>query len=200
MPTKEKNSMSTRDKSSPLHERLIEAGIDELNMHGLQNFSVRRIAGQLDISVATPYKHFSDRDEYIAKIIERIVNTWEAEIPKIVAEYPQDYRNQIIELSLGYIKFLVKNSYYRSMIMIQDEEFDRKYAGLRHRLSNLSREIVYKYAKEVGMSREVLEFKVYVVRSLIYGAALMFDNGEIPYTEENLELVRRALDREFDLP
>lgn len=191
--------MSAQDKTNPLYERLIEAGIDELNKHGLQDFSVRRIAGLLNISVATPYKHFSDRDEYIAKIIERIVNTWEAEIPKIVSKFPHDYRKQILELSLGYVKFLVKNSYYRSMIMIQDEEFDRKYADLRHRLSNLSREIVYKYAKEVGMARDVLEFKVYVVRSLIYGAALMFDNGEIAYNEKNLELVRRALDREFDL-
>ena len=28
----------------------------------------------------------------------------------------------------------------------------------------------------------------------------MFDNGEMAYTEENLRLVREAIDREFTLP
>ena len=31
-------------------------------------------------------------------------------------------------------------------------------------------------------------------------AALMFDNGELPYTEENRQHVRYLIDREFDLP
>ena len=42
--------------------------------------------------------------------------------------------------------------------------------------------------------------KLYVVRSLIYGAALMFDNGEMPYTEKAMGYVRYTIDREFDLP
>ena len=35
---------------------------------------------------------------------------------------------------------------------------------------------------------------------LIYGAALMFDNGEMPYTEKAMGYVRYTIDREFDLP
>ena len=41
--------------------------------------------------------------------------------------------------------------------------------------------------------------KFYIVRSLIYGASLMFDNKELPYNEKVLEIVRQSIDREFDL-
>lgn len=50
------------------------------------------------------------------------------------------------------------------------------------------------------MPPEVRHRKLFVVRSLIYGAALMFDNGELEYTEENVQMVARCIDREFDLP
>ena len=42
--------------------------------------------------------------------------------------------------------------------------------------------------------------KTYIIRSLIYGAALMFDNGEMEYNEENMNYVKYSIDREFDLP
>ena len=41
--------------------------------------------------------------------------------------------------------------------------------------------------------------KTYVVRSLIYGAALMLDNGELPMTPDVMEAIRSAIVREFDL-
>ena len=50
------------------------------------------------------------------------------------------------------------------------------------------------------MPEDVRRHKVFVVRSLLYGAALMFDNRELLYTPENLENARRMIDREFDLP
>ena len=49
-------------------------------------------------------------------------------------------------------------------------------------------------------AHEVEVRKTFVIRSIIYGAALMFDNGELPYTEENRQHVRYLIDREFDLP
>ncbi len=42
--------------------------------------------------------------------------------------------------------------------------------------------------------------KTFIVRSLLYGAALMFDNGELEYNEDNMAAVSEAINREFDLP
>lgn len=182
-----------------LHQDLIEAGIAELNEVGPQAFSVRRIADKVGISCATPYKHFADRDDFIAKIIEYIMGLWALRSKEIIAAHPDDYRSQLVELSVGYVQFLVENSYYRSVIMIKDPAFDAKYGDLRHGLSSISRELAKDYAKKQGLSSERFDTKVFVVRSLIYGAALMFDNKELDYNPKNLAMVRSLIEREFDL-
>ena len=53
---------------------------------------------------------------------------------------------------------------------------------------------------EVGMPEDVRRRKTFIVRAVIYSAAMFFDNGELEYTEKNMETVRSLLDREFDLP
>lgn len=49
------------------------------------------------------------------------------------------------------------------------------------------------------MDEATRERKQYVIRALIFGAALMFDNGEMEYCDRMIENVRYNVDREFDL-
>jgi AcrR family transcriptional regulator len=183
-----------------VRERLIRTGIEELSIHGIQDFSVRRVASACGVSCAAPYKHFEDRNRFIADIIEYVIHLWETYIPEVIAKYPNDLRTQLTEISVRYVHFLVENSHFRSIIMLKDPDFDQQYSNLRHRLSSTSRSLIREYAKSVHMPEQVMTYKLYVVRSLIYGAALMFDNGEMEYNEENMEFVRRAISREFELP
>ena len=183
-----------------VRERLIKTGIQELSIHGIQDFSVRRVASACGVSCAAPYKHFEDKNRFIAGIIEYVINLWESNIPEVIAKYPNDLRTQLTEISVRYVHFLVENSHFRSIIMLKDPGFDQEYSDLRHRLSNTSRTLVQQYCESVNMPQEVMDYKLYIVRSLIYGAALMFDNGEMKYNAENMEFVRRAVSREFKLP
>ncbi len=187
-------------KPLPVRERLIQNGLLELNEHGIRDFSVRRVATQCGISCAAPYKHFSDKSTFIIAIIKHVIDDWEARIPSIIAQYPSDLRKQITELCLAYMHFLVENSNFRSIITLKNPKLKGDYDALKLRLSNSSRRLIYAYADNHGMPRETAEFKIYVVRSLIYGAALMFDNGGLEYNAQNIDYVRRAIDREFDLP
>jgi len=171
-----------------------------LSPHGIQDFSVRRIAAACGVSCAAPYKHFEDKNDFIAEIVKHVSTVWESRIPGITARHPGDVAAQLTEVSAAYVQFLVENSHFRSIIMLKDPAFDSQYANLRHRLSSTSRALVEKYCEQVGMREEVMAFKLYIVRSLIYGAALMFDNGEMEYTPANMNLVRKAVRREFDLP
>jgi AcrR family transcriptional regulator len=183
-----------------VRERLIKAGIQELSLHGIQDFSVRRVASACGVSCAAPYKHFEDKNSFIAGIIEYVTILWESYIPDVIAKYPNDLCKQLTEISVRYVDFLLENSHFRSIIMLKDPDFDQQYSNLRHRLSNTSHSLVQKYCRSVNMPPDVMAYKLYIVRSLIYGAALMFDNGEMEYNEENMEFVRRAIAREFVLP
>ena len=45
---------------SNTRDRLIQAGLEELNQYGVQHFSTRRVAKVCGVSCAAPYKHFKD--------------------------------------------------------------------------------------------------------------------------------------------
>ncbi|MEA5038252.1 MAG: TetR/AcrR family transcriptional regulator [Clostridiaceae bacterium] len=183
-----------------VRERLILAGIREINQYGLQNFSMRRVAAECGVSCAAPYRHFKDRQSYVAAIIEYINLQWSERQQKILETYSGDIREQILEICLDYVKFLLEKPYFRSIIMSKDDEFDSEYEKLRTQLSNTARRLIRRYCADYGIAADAEKRKTYIVRSLIYGAALMFDNGELEYNGLNLEMVRCSIDREFDLP
>ncbi|MEA4920901.1 MAG: helix-turn-helix domain-containing protein [Clostridiaceae bacterium] len=180
-------------------EDLLKAGIEEINRNGVTGFSIRRIADACGVSCAAPAKHFGDRNGFLASIIEYVNTQWREQQLRIIEENKDSLRGQIIGLSVGYVKFLVENPHFRSILMLKDDEFDNLYHKMRGELSSLSQQLAYKYCTEINMDPETRIRKQYVIRALIYGAALMFDNGEMEYNDHMLEVVRASIDREFDL-
>ncbi|MBR6444077.1 MAG: TetR/AcrR family transcriptional regulator [Firmicutes bacterium] len=181
-------------------EALIEAGIREINRKGLNGFSMRHAAEDCGVSCAAPAKHFGDKNGFIAAIIKKLIKQWHDIQRGIVEQSGGDIRKALVESCVEYVKFLVENPHFISIITVKDEEFDSVYRDMRFELSYATGRMVLKYCKQVGMPVDVRNRKLYVVRSLIYGAALMFDNHEMKYNEKNLQFVRESVDREFDLP
>jgi len=97
------------------------------------------------------------------------------------------------------VQFLVENPHFRSILMLKDDEFDNTYHKLRGEMTSITQKLVDEYCKSVNMDDDVRARKLYVVRSLIFGAALMFDNGEMEYSEKTMEYVRTSIAREFEL-
>lgn len=189
-----------KGKRTNNREALIDTGIIEMNRKGLNGFSMRHAAEMCGVSCAAPAKHFGDKTGFIAAIIKKIIKQWHDIQSGIVERSGGDLRKALVESSVEYVKFLVENPHFISIITVRDEEFDSIYRNMRFELSYATGRMVLKYCKQVGMPVEVRERKLYVVRSLIYGAALMFDNKEMKYNEETLQYVRENVDREFDLP
>ena len=181
-------------------EALIEAGVREINRKGLNGFSMRHAAEDCGVSCAAPAKHFGDKNGFIAAIIKKIIKQWHDIQRGIMEKSNGDVRKALVESGVEYVRFLVENPHFISIITVKDEGFTSMYQDLRFELSYATGRMVLKYCKQVGMPKEVRERKLYVVRSLIYGAALMFDNREMKFNEENLQYVRDMIDREFDLP
>lgn len=183
-----------------VREQLLIAAIQEINQYGIQGFSVRRIANMCGVSCAAPYKHFKDRNSFVAAIIEYINGQWADRQRKVLFDYPENKRKQLVAVSLEYVRFLLENPHFRSIIMLKDEDFDNKYQNMRSQLSEVSLKLINRYCEEANIPSDVAKRKIYIIRSLIYGAALMFDNGELEYNKENIKLVEFSIDREFDLP
>ena len=194
----EVNGMPTGKPS--VRDRLIEEGLIELNLYGINDFSVRRIAAACGVSCAAPYKHFANKNEFIAAIIEYGNSLWGIRQRRVIAEHPGSTHEQLLFLCRDYILFLVENPYFRSVLMSKDKSFDAEYLKLKSRLSETTYRLVIRYCNEVNMPENVSRIKLFVVRSLLYGAAMMIDNGEMPNTPEILDEIVAMIDREFHLP
>lgn len=184
-----------------MREKLILAGVDEINEFGIRNFSTRRVAKRCGVSCAAPYKHFKDSHEFIAEIFGYMNGIYEQRQREVIGRYAAcGTQTLLIEISLEYIRFLVEHPEFRRIVMQRFDDCGEEYRCLRGRLSEKTYEIVSRYCREVGMPEEVRRRKTFIVRAVIYSAAMFFDNGELEYSEKSMETVRALLVREFELP
>lgn len=180
-------------------DALVEAGIQEIHTYGLQNFSIRRIAASCGVSCATPYKHFKNRDDFILAMFRYVNNQWDKVQSQIVAR-PISTRDQIIETCITYIHFLVDNASYHSLIMTKNEKLNEIHIHERSEVSQYTKQLIDTYCREVNMPDADRIRKVFLVRSILYGAIIMIDNGQFPNSPETYEMIRSTIAREFDLP
>ena len=187
------------DKNAGLREALIVAGINEINEYGIAGFSIRRVAEACNVSCAAPYRHFESKRDYIAAIVDYVNDLWAARQEEVVARCSDSMREQIIEISLEYVRFLMEKPIYRSILMLKDEEFDNLYHKKRSQFGSLSQELEAKLFAASNLDEGTWKRKLLVVRSMIFGTAFLFDAGEFEYSEKKLENLRYTINREFDI-
>ena len=119
-----------------MREVLLLAGISEINEHGVAGFSIRRVAQSCGVSCAAPYKHFKDKRDFIASIIEFVNELWASRQQEVLSRCSPSLREQIVEISVNYVKFIMENPYFRSILMLKDEEYDNIYHKIRGQLSS----------------------------------------------------------------
>ena len=91
-------------------EKLILAGIEELNEYGLPRFSTRRVANRCGVSCAAPYKHFKDTHAFIVEILKYISRLYDARQKETLAKYADsDSRTQLLQAGLDYIPVVSMN-------------------------------------------------------------------------------------------
>lgn len=190
--------MAERNKN--MKELLLLAGISEINANGVHNFSIRRVADACGVSCAAPYKHFKDKREFIAAIIEYVNEQWKERQQEVLAACGESYREQIVQISVEYVKFLMEKPYYRSILMLKDEEFDNIYHRVRGEMSSRSQQLERDFFAASGMDAPTQRRKLHLVRAMIFGTVFLIDSGELDDSEEAMEDLRCAIDREFDLP
>lgn len=182
-----------------MREVLILAGISEINEQGVTGFSIRRVADACGVSCAAPYKHFKDKREFIAAIIEYVNDQWRERQRQVLASCGSTFREQIVEVSINYVRFLMEKPFYRSILMLKDAEFDNIYHKTRGQMSSRSQQLEQDFFAQCGWDAETQRRKLHLVRAMIFGTVFMFDTGELKYDEQTMEHLRFCIDREFDL-
>ena len=180
---------------------LIQAGLEELNEYGIAHFSSRRVAKKCGVSSAAPYKHFKDVDAFIVAILENIIEKYDTRLENVLKTYADcDTGRQLVEVALDYIRFLTEYPEFRRVIMQNYRFSDQKFQDLWRNITIQLYRVAARYSRDVNMSPVMRKRKTFMIRSIIYGAALFFDQGTMPCSEESMDMVKAMLEREFDLP
>ena len=152
--------------------RLILAGLKELDKHGVIDFSLRRVAIEAGVSCAAPYRHFKDKDELISAILAYVMEGWTLLSEQIGELYSDDPKSLIGELAVAGVRFWIANGNFRTVIMNAPKLSDG--GAMRAFESPFLGAVEALCTSAEDSDKTVLTFKVL---SLVYGAITLADAG-----------------------
>ena len=189
--------MDNKFARKTIKEKLILAGIDEIGNSGVANFSLRQVAVSCNVSCATPYNYFKNKEGFVVEIIQYIKHQWALLKTEINKVYKNDEKQQLIELCVFYIKFLVGNPNYRSIIMLDNLEVDdESYTDIENARNFIELELEH-YMKINNVSEREARRKSFVIRAIVFEATLLLERGDLENTPENFDFIRYCIAREL---
>ena len=191
--------MDNKFARKTIKERLILAGIDEIGNCGVANFSLRQVAVACNVSCATPYNYFKNKEGFVVEIISYIKHQWSLLKTEMSKLYRNDEKQLLIELCVFYIKFLVGNPNYRSIIMLDSVEVDdESYTDIESARNFIELELEH-YMKINNVSAREARRKSFVIRAIVFEATLLLERGDLENTTENFNFIRYCIARELAL-
>ena len=191
--------MDNKFARKTIKEKLILAGIDEIGNSGVANFSLRQVAVACNVSCATPYNYFKNKEGFVVEIIQYIKYQWSLLKTEINKLYRNDEKQLLIELCVFYIKFLVGNPNYRSIIMLDDVEVDdESYTDIESARNFIELELEH-YMKINNVSAREARRKSFVIRAIVFEATLLLERGDLENTPENFDFIRYCIAKELAL-
>lgn len=168
--------INTVDQS--VKERLLVAGLREIEEHGFNDFSLRRVASSCNLSCAAPYRHFKSKEELLIEIFKYINSRWQMLKREIDKAYADNIGRRIIELSVAYLRFLIVTPSYLSMMFQKNQLISEAELKALQKPDDFLPELVSIYGKEKNWDDEKIYNTVYNIKSSLYGTALLVRNCE----------------------
>ena len=191
--------MDNKFARKTIKEKLILAGIDEIGNCGVANFSLRQVAVACNVSCATPYNYFKNKEGFVVEIIQYIKHQWSLLKTEINKLYRNDEKQLLIELCVFYIKFLVGNPNYRSIILLDSVEIDdESYTDIESARNFIELELEH-YMKINNVSAREARRKSFVIRAIVFEATLLLERGDLENTPENFDFIRYCIAKELAL-
>lgn len=174
-----------------LKSRLIIAGLDEINSHGVTDFSLRRVAASCGVSCAAPYRHFKNKDDLILELIIYIGSRWELIQNQIEAIYKDNIPELITELSISLIRFRLANPEFRAVLGMNVQSFDPEQQKQLNLITSKIRSYTSEYFSDTG--KENADRKTFMLLSYIYGAGSIMGPESSADSGPALKIVRDCI-------
>ncbi len=159
-----------------VRKRLILSALDELCLHGMEDFSLRRVAISSQVSCAAPYRHFKSKEELIVETAKYITSKWQLLADEIIAVHKNDAARTLSELAVAAAKFWISNGKFRSLL-IPD-----KNSPIAEEMKNFDTPIINAaraYFEERGELDDAREGKIIRILAAVYGCVLLSAAGKL---------------------
>ena len=178
-------------------ERLIQAGIEELEQRGAGGFSLRRVAQRCGVSCAAPYKHFKDKNALLRAIAVHYNDRWHAMLAEIMADPEGDLNARMKVVCEVYLRFLMNNPTFCVLATQMDAEASKWH--LAHLLGDASptNALLLAYSRAHDITPEAAQLKICLLRGQLFGIAMMVGAGELELTDETTQRIYRELNNAF---
>ena len=178
-------------------QKLIIAGIEEIELHGITDFSLRRVASKCNVSCASPYKHFKSKEDFIAEIVMYIHEKWALLQNQVASVFKDDVKKQLTEICVAYVKFWIANPNFRAVLTMKTDTFSDERIKAMIKISDSTKNLIEKCCEKYSVPESHVQEKIYKIRSFVYGAALMIDSGELGNDEATINMIRECIEKEF---
>lgn len=185
------------DGNSAVRDRLIEAGIRELELYGIHAFSLRRVAQACGVSCAAPYKHFKDKQALIQTIADTMNRDWFARQGETLCALNGDTSAQLRAVCKEYLRFLCENPHFCALITQRDEATGKWHLNHLFDQSSITKSLIVQYAAEHHMTEQDVYSSVCSIRAVLYGAAMMNQHDDMRLTESAIDVLCRMIDSQF---
>lgn len=179
------------DKNRPYHhgdlrETLIVAGFELLSEAGVAGLDLRKVARKAGVSHAAPYRHFEDKGELIAAVIEEGFSQLHDSLQRAVDMSEANPIDQLQNISLAYVEFTVKNPWLvREMfsgLTIDHDAYPSLYATSK-KVFGLIKSVIVSGQENGTFKLDNSEELTCVFLSTIHGTALLIiENHMQPIT------------------
>lgn len=167
-----------------VREQLILAGIEELENHGIADFSLRRVASSCNVSCAAPYRHFEGKEQLIDAVFDYIRTQLNFLLEQVANVFDNNPKHKLVESGVAYIRFCLANPHFRAIMTLSEDSLP---------LSDVVKPLLMEYLPHIS-PKEITRREV-LIRSLVYGAAVMMESGELDNTELSMDDIRDSISR-----
>lgn len=142
-----------RDKTDS-HLRIIEAARKEFLEYGYNDASLRRIASNANIQVSGLYKHFPNKEEMFASLVEPAITEFYELYHKIEGEYfgavdqiDGDYEWEGEDETVSLMRFVYDHLEEFKLLIMHSQ--GTKYEAFVHEVAKLEEEVTNRYMEEL---------------------------------------------------
>lgn len=184
-----------KGETGNLKRLLLQEGITQLTLYGVEHFSLRETAKRCGVSCAAPFKHFKDKGEYFREISHSLDETLLEAMNGADSRLDGKLDEIFMENSLAYINCLVSHPFLMNLSFWSEMGHHkgmgiRQWESLSHVIGNFR-----EYCESLDMSEESYKNIFYLMQNITYGTAFMATSGMLNPEEDYSVRLQKVIEK-----